>query len=96
MKKFRVNVYSLRIEEKEVSKETASTVTWIDRWKDQAVERKERKVTSDRRWFDTWADAKAWLVEKAERDVVSARQYLERANSKLGNVKGMKDPAEVA
>jgi hypothetical protein len=96
MKMYRVGVYSYVIEEKEVSKETAATVTWIDRWGGRAIERKDRKVTSTCRWFDTWSEARTWLVEKAERDVVFARRELELAKSKLGNLKGMKDPSEVA
>ncbi|PXX41108.1 MULTISPECIES: hypothetical protein [Burkholderia] len=96
MKKFRVGAYSSSIEEREVSKETASTVTWIDRWRDQAVERKERKVTTMHRWFETWADAKAWLIERAELDVISARRKLKQANARLGNAKSLKAPSEAA
>lgn len=44
-------------------------------------------------YFDTWEDAHAYLLKKAENAVASARRQLEEANGKLGNIRGLKKPA---
>lgn len=44
-------------------------------------------------YFDTWAEAHQRMGAEAERLVHHARRQLELANARLGNVKGMKEPA---
>ena len=44
-------------------------------------------------YFPEWEEAKQYLFDKANRDVLSARLSLERANGVLGNIKGLKPPA---
>jgi hypothetical protein len=44
-------------------------------------------------FHDTWKAAHEYLLNKAEREVANARRMLLSANSKLGNIKGMKPPA---
>ncbi|HXE06652.1 MAG TPA: hypothetical protein VN612_02065 [Acidobacteriaceae bacterium] len=44
-------------------------------------------------YFRTWEEAHAYLLEKAESKVLSARRGLELANSHLGNIRGIKKPA---
>jgi hypothetical protein len=76
------------IEAVEVEKETEACV-WIRG-------RRIAKRSSYERYFDTWAEAKADLMQRAEEAIAHARRSLERANGYLGNVKGMKPPAEAA
>jgi hypothetical protein len=51
------------------------------------------KNTSYESYHDTWAEAHALLVRRAESAVLGARRNLELANAKLGNIKGMKPRA---
>jgi hypothetical protein len=55
-------------------------------------ERREAKRSDWTQYHDTWADAHAYLMGKAQSCVDSARRELEQANGRLGNVKGMKPP----
>lgn len=48
------------------------------------------KLTDYYAFHDTWDEAKAYLMSKAEDSVFNARRNLERANSHLGNIKGLK------
>lgn len=45
-------------------------------------------------YFDTFEDAKKFLIDAAERRVSWARNSLQDAQDKLGNIKGMKGPAK--
>lgn len=47
-------------------------------------------------YHDTWAEAHAVLLERAEGEVLTARQSLQHAQDRLGNIKGMKPPKEGA
>lgn len=97
MKKYRATSWGA-IDAHEVVHETSKTIVFqcIDIWGDGTFERKERKDADSHRWFDSWADAKSWLVANAERDVKNARRNLKSANDHLGNVKGMRQKPEVA
>ena len=55
---------------------------------------RERKETDYHNYFDTWEEAHAAMVEKAERIVRNTRQRLEHQKGMLGNIKGMKKPEE--
>lgn len=55
-------------------------------------ERRCAKEGSYDRYFPTWEEAHAYLLNKAEAKLVSARRSLELAQGELGNVKGMKKP----
>ena len=72
------------IELVEVENETQSSV-WING-------RRQKKQTAHRKYFDTWGEAKDFLMKEAEIGVRNARARLEIANSKLGNVKGLNEP----
>lgn len=70
------------IEKIEVERETDSSV-WI----------KGRRSVKDSSWlkyFDSWEDAHSFLLQKAEKNLISARRSLERAQGEHGNIKGMK------
>ena len=80
--------YGNKIEPVEVVKLTACFVTYIYSWNSRPT---ESRVSRDG-FFDTWDEAKAFLLERAEKKVNSARRTLELARADLGNVKGIKPP----
>lgn len=86
------------IEAVQVERETAAAV-WIKSWTFKGAgtgpERRHNKRSTYENYFDTWDEAKAFLLDAAEQQVVNARGRLERATGHLGNVKGMK-PGESA
>ena len=51
----------------------------------------ERKITNNYQYFDTFDEAKAFLVETYQGKVDSIRREFEVAKSYLGNVKGMRE-----
>lgn len=53
--------------------------------------RMERKKTDDKVYFDTFSEAKEWLVMVYDRKAQVARRNLELANARLGNAKGLKE-----
>lgn len=84
-----------KIERLECTRETDKTLWVLERWMDTApVERQRRKDTSGEHYHETWEAAHKWLLESAEAAVIAARRNLEVANSKLGNIKGMKKPED--
>lgn len=61
------------------------------------VERKGRRESRSSDWcsyHDTWADAHAALLAKAERELTAVRLQLQRAQGDHGRIKGMKPPVE--
>jgi hypothetical protein len=61
------------------------------------VERKGRRETRAGSWasyHETWADAHAAMLAKAERELDAARCRLERAQGDHGRIKGMEPPAD--
>lgn len=69
----------------EVDKETDTSV-WIGG-------RRAYKVSNYEVYHDTWRNAHAYLLSNANVHAKVAQRNLEVANSNLGNVKGMKEPA---
>jgi hypothetical protein len=80
----RVGLFWGEIKPVEVERETESSV-WISG-------RRQSKRSSYQNYFDSWEEARAFKIEDCEREVAAARRELEYANSKLGNIKGMKKP----
>jgi hypothetical protein len=52
--------------------------------------RREAKTSRNCEYHNTWAEAHAALLKKAEAQVAQVRHRLQEANGLLGNVKGMK------
>ena len=95
--KWRTNRYGrAAIERVECTRETAQTVWYMqqDAWRKTDTEHRAAKESSGERYHDSWEDAKAYLLESANLSVIHARNALQRANDTLGNVKGLKKPAE--
>jgi hypothetical protein len=94
--KYRTDHFADKIEKVEVLRETDACVyvPATGYRKSGSGERRESKLSDYAQYHDTWADAHAYLLQKAERVVKSARQQLEAANGKLGNIKGMRPPKD--
>jgi len=75
-----------RIERVNVERETEKFVVLPDG-------KREAKRTDRSNWFDSWEEAKWFLVNDAERVVNDLRNRLDRAKGKLGQLKGMTPPA---
>ncbi len=87
--KFRaIDLGTPRIEEIKVISETAHFITTAGRFGGNGVREKKEKDWS--LIADSFDDAKSWLYSRAEQEIKSARRRLELANSKLGNIKGIK------
>lgn len=84
MIKYRVWIRFNEIKPVEVERETKTSV-WVDGTRNA-------KMSNHYCYFGTWEEAHAFLLAKAEEDCTRIRRQLEYANSKLGNVKGMKKP----
>jgi hypothetical protein len=76
------------IEALEVLRETNAQV--VRAVGSHASERREAKRSEYYNWFDTWEDAHAFLIERAEAEVQALRGRLEQAKGRLGNIKGMR------
>lgn len=70
----------------EIEKETESSV-WINGCR-------RAKISTYENYFDSWDDAKQFLMDHAQKRVDSLRLQLERANGELGNIKGLKPTTE--
>lgn len=88
-KKYRVYTYWVKpvIDEKVITRETDKSV-----WDDHG--NRELKVTSFHEYFDTWEEAHERLLDIAKGKRDSARYQLNQAEGLVGNIKGMKKPAE--
>lgn len=75
------SIYSNTIEEIEVERETESSV-----W----VRGKRKSKWGYEGYFDTWEGAREFLLGRADEELKSARRRLQDAQSKYGNIKGMK------
>ena len=84
MIKYKAEIWHNQIYEVEVERETENSV-WING-------RRSAKQTSDACYFDTWEEARDYKLSNAQDEVERARSALERAKSKLGNIKGLKKP----
>jgi hypothetical protein len=81
-----------RIKRVKVIKATAKTVVFEDDWMGKTIQQTERRETVNHGIFDTWQEAHAWLLARAENSLNDARRRLEQAQGLYGNIKGMKKP----
>lgn len=82
MEKFRTGGFRSLIESVEIERETDTNV-WING-------RRSSKSTNYHKFFNTWDEAKAALVAKAERDLSNAKRTVDRARSTLEAMKALK------
>jgi hypothetical protein len=71
------------IESVEIEKETEKCV-WIKG-------SRMNKYSGYYIFHDSWMEAKAHLLARAERNLESARRSIQRAQDDLGNIKGLKE-----
>lgn len=83
MKKYRTATWGKLIEAVDVDRETEASV-WVNG-------RRNGKRTEYHSYFDTFAEAKQYLLDIAERSVNSARLNLARAEGHYSNVKGLRE-----
>ena len=81
--KWRTGGFKTLIERVECKSETEKTV--ID-----AGGSRRHKISSWDRFHDSWQEAYDYLDDQLSCEVQGARKKLELANSKLGNLKGLK------
>lgn len=95
MTKYKISTWNdTKIEAVEVERETDKCV-WV-KWTMGANDRlhKELKNTESHDYFDSWDDALAILLVRAEIRLENARVRLQQAQGTYGNVKGMKNPEQ--
>lgn len=84
MVKYKVDHYwRPEVKKVEIEKETESSV-WIKG-------RREAKETQYHAFFDTFQEAKDFLIDVFEKKAQAVRRQLEQANGHLGNAKGLKE-----
>ena len=88
MKKYKILKGYFEITEVDVIRETEKQVITRIGW--NGKERREAKETEYYEYHDTWEAAHARLMDISERDINFARQKLDIARAKKGNVEGMK------
>lgn len=89
--KFRANTIGPRIDRVEVISETAAYATIKSGLSGKGI--REKKESDWSAICDSFDEAKLWLLADAEKRVQAARRKLEVENSRLGNIKGMKEQA---
>lgn len=76
--------HSNKITAVEIERETETSV-WID------GQRRQKRSSYENYW-DTWDEAYAHILGKAERKAVSARIHLNTANNELDSIKSITKP----
>ena len=81
---------SIPISKVKVIKLTAKTLVYASRGsRGEVYTNTERLQASSHAFFPVWEEARDWLLRKAERELESARLQLQRAQGKVGNIKGL-------
>lgn len=99
MKRYRTEKWNNEITAVEIIRETDKSVwflrnSWCLDGDGEMVETKAVKTSDNHSWHDTWDDAHAFLLKRAERNIASAKWQLQQAQGEHGNVKGMKKPED--
>jgi len=90
-KMYRVDRYGCEITRHDIVKETPKQITYIKKWpRCNDSEHKEAKHCSSQHWFDTFDEAKEFLVARCEMKVENSKKQLQRHRSQLGNAKSIK------
>ncbi|GAF97832.1 unnamed protein product [marine sediment metagenome] len=81
------------ISTKEIVRETDSSVWTPSRWEGKG-ERREAKVSTYSAYFDTFDEAFAWVLKRANARLEKAERQVGYAKEQLKKVKGFRDNAE--
>jgi len=77
-----------KISKEEIIRETPKMVVFLNR---AGREIKEAKRTEFQNWFDSWADAKQFLVAERETAVMDAEKALIKARQELMEMQGLRE-----
>ena len=88
MKMYRTKSYSNRIEEVEIVRSTEKSV-WVTREDIFGEKNKIRclKMSDYEKYWDTYKEAKQYLIKRYENVIESLKKRLQEARSELGQVK---------
>ena len=90
IKMYRVGRYDMGIQERELTKVTPKTVFWAGDWFGKPREERELKQSEWANWFDTWAEAKEFLLKRERHDLNKHKLGMEKAASKIVFIENMK------
>lgn len=83
--------YDARIEEVEVVKETANYVTVVETWMGKQQEHRDAKRSDHgHNYFDTWAEAKAFLIDREKSTIVDLLQQIAKHEGMLREIEEMR------
>lgn len=86
-------VYWDRIDPRPVLRTTDKFVFFVS---DRGAARREARTTFYTSWHESWEEAHAFIVDRAEKKIASLRLQLKSEEGRLGNLRGMKPPAGAA
>ena len=92
MIKYKASSLRATIEAVEVVKETDKFVVLAFNSGFGHGTRREAKVSDYCAYFDSWADAHQYHVDRVLREIASAEEKLSRLDSELAKINKMKDP----
>lgn len=83
------------IDEMEVVKETAKQIVYLDSvWNDKKVSRREFRSGKDHSYHDTWQEARAALIERADSNIKQAQAKLQRQIARRSALLDLKEPTD--
>lgn len=89
MKKYRT-WYDDRIEAVEAVKETANYVTIRETWMGRASDSRCAKRSDSMNYFDSWAEARDFLVDREKAEIDRARNEMDMHTERLAKIMEMK------
>ena len=82
--KYNACAFAYTIKQVEILRETKTQVILNDKW-----ERRNRKISEYDGYFDTFEEAKQWLLDNCNRKVNGLQGQLERAQDQLNTVNSL-------
>ncbi len=89
MKKFYVNGTLLRIEPRDISRETESSVYFNS--KESGWELRHAKTTESSGYFDIWREARDFLINMEETKIATLTRELARRQENIKKIEEMKE-----
>lgn len=94
MHKYRVTKYGIEIEKREITKETKNFVTILeDIGNSRKRERKVAKESEYDRYFDSFYEAKQYLLERESKRMEYAQRDVENYMKNIVEIKSLSDEA---
>lgn len=86
MTKYRTQKYGSRIEEFEVNRETNVTIWFNTEWQGKVSEERQAKKSTYHNWFDTFEEAKDFLIDSEKRKILGFESQLETSKERLKEI----------